>query len=191
MRKVEGANTLPNYFIFADKIIERADAMNKTKFVAILLLLSVNYTAAIAESNSGTLRIEEERVNEVWVNPGFYSHHFQEDRDLNNTNHGFGIEYRYSTVFAAIAGRYNNSVRQQTNYFALLMQPIAVGGIRIGGALGIINGYPEVNNGNWFPMIIPVASYEYKNVGINVTYIPTIQDTIYGALAFQLRFKIY
>lgn len=165
--------------------------MTLIKFTALLLLLAAYSTAAAAEVNSYYATIKDAPIDEVWVNPGFYSRHFQLDKNLNDNNLGLGIEYRYSTIYAVTAGRFNNSDRETSSYAAFLAQPIVLGGIRLGAVLGVINGYSRVNHGNWFPLIIPVASYEYKYVGINLTYIPTIQDTIYGAITLQLKFKIY
>lgn len=165
--------------------------MTLLKLTSVAFLLSAYTSLSSAESIPISDNAQTNTINEVWFTPGFYSHHFQGDQKFNDNNLGFGIEYRYSTTYAVTAGRYNNSVRKSTNYAALVVQPLSLGPVRLGAVLGVINGYPEINNGNWFPLIIPVASYEYKNVGINLTYIPTIQDTIYGALALQLKLKIY
>lgn len=130
-------------------------------------------------------------VEELWLNPGFYSYHFDPDRHLNNNNLGLGLEYRYSPENSITAGRFNNSDRQISTYAGWYWQPFTIGSVRLGAMVGIINGYQKANNGDWIPLILPVASYEYKRIGINLTVIPTYNDVIYGALTLQLKVKIH
>lgn len=78
-----------------------------------------------------------------------------------------------------------------SHYAGLYWQPFTLGSLRLGGILGVINGYPKANNGDWIPFILPVASYEYKRIGINLTLIPTFRDIVYGSLTLQLKFKIF
>ena len=127
----------------------------------------------------------------LWINAGFYSYHFDTERNLNNNNLGLGLEYRYSPENSITAGRFNNSNRQISTYAGLYWQPLTVGPIRLGGLFGVINGYQKANNGDWIPIILPVASYEYKHIGINLTLIPTYQDVIYGSLTLQLKVKLF
>jgi hypothetical protein len=165
--------------------------MTFTRLAITSFLLALFSTIASAEPSTFYDNIVEEPVNEVWLNPGLSSYHFQEDRNLNNNNYGFGAEYRYSTTKSVTAGRFYNSEYQTSSYAAWLWQPVMLGPVRFGALLGVINGYPRANNGNWFPLVLPVASYEYKFIGINLTYVPTIQDTVYGALSLQLKLKVY
>ncbi len=41
---------------------------------------------------------------DIWINPGFYSHHFDKSKDLNNNNHGFGVEATISNTYSLTAG---------------------------------------------------------------------------------------
>lgn len=158
----------------------------------ILFLLAIASTPASSSADTwGPFTLPESKpLHEIWINPGFYSYHFDIDNNLNNNNLGLGAEYRYSTVNSVTAGRFHNSDRQISSYAAWYWQPLALGSVRIGALLGAINGYPRAANGDWFLMAIPVASYEYRNVGINLTVVPTIKDTVYGSLTLQLKFKL-
>ncbi len=133
---------------------------------------------------------ESAPLNEVWLNPGFYSWHFDRDVDLEGNNYGFGTEYRYTTTQSVMAGRFHNSDRAMSNYAVWLWQPVTLGAIRLGALAGFIDGYYHANHGGWFPMAIPVASYEYNNLGINLTVVPTIPDTVYGSFTIQLKLKV-
>jgi hypothetical protein len=39
-------------------------------------------------------------------------------------------------------------------------------------------------------MLLPAASYEYKNFGINLTIVPTYTDAVYGSISLQLKLRI-
>ena len=152
---------------------------------AVLALCS---TSALADTFD---LIQPAPLKEVWLNAGFYSYHFQRDKGLNDSNPGLGGEYRFSTVASATAGRFYNSDRAYSNYAGVYYQPIALGPVRIGAVFGAFDGYPKMRNGGWFPAAIPTLSYEYKSVGLNLAIVPTYKDRLYGALSFQLKFKVF
>ena len=130
-------------------------------------------------------------INEVWLNPGFYSYHWQRDQGLNGDNYGFGGEYRFSTVLSATAGEFYNSDRDHSKYLGVYYQPISIGPVRFGAALGGFDGYPKMRDGGWFLAAIPVASYEYERVGLNLSFVPSYKDRLYGALTFQVKLKVF
>ena len=143
-------------------------------------------------SNAETFRvIESFPVSELWINPGFYSYHFQKDKGLNNSNFGFGAEYRYSTVNSITAGVFYNSDRQTSHYAGWYWQPFAVGPMRFGVTAGVLDGYPRMQNGGWFPSIIPTASVEFNSVGANIIFVPSYKDKVYGSISLQLKIRVY
>jgi len=162
---------------------------NKLNAFTLCILASIPTISTAASTETSSI-IATKPIQEVWINPGFYSYHFDTEKNLNNNNLGLGVEYRYSTVNSITAGRFNNSDRKISYYAGWSWQPFALGPVRLGGTLGVINGYPKANNGDWFPFVIPAASYEYKRVGISVTLIPTYKDVIYGSLTVELRLKV-
>jgi len=135
--------------------------------------------------------IELAPLNELWLNAGFYSYHFQRDKNLNDSNPGLGAEYRFSTVASLTAGRFYNSDRAYSNYAGIYYQPFAIGKVRLGVVAGAFNGYPKMRDGGWFPAAIPVASIEYQRIGLNLAVVPTYKDRLYGALTFQLKLKVW
>ena len=84
-------------------------------------------TVAHAEPNQLFEIIDRKPLNEVWLNAGFYSYHFQRDKGLNDSNPGAGAEYRFSTVSSLTAGRFYNSDRKYSNYAGIYYQPVAIG----------------------------------------------------------------
>ena len=142
---------------------------------------------AVAQSFTS---IEHQPLSELWVNPGFYSYHFQRDRDLDDTNPGLGVEYRFSTVASVTAGRFHNSDRQMSNYAGVYYQPWSIGPVRLGAVVGAFNGYPKMHDGGWFLAAIPVVSVEYQRVGVNFAIVPTYKERLHGAFSVQLKFKI-
>ncbi len=57
--------------------------------------------------------------------------------------------------------------------------------------VGGFDGYPKMNNGGWFLSAIPVASVEFKRIGMNIAVVPTLKNKLYGAVSFQLKLKLY
>jgi hypothetical protein len=156
--------------------------------IATLIFLAGFGSAAHAEESFVTL--ESKPLAELWLNPGFYSYHFQRDKGLNDSNPGLGAEYRFSTVASVTAGRFHNSDRMYSNYAGFYYQPWAVGPIRIGAVVGGFNGYPKMHDGGWFLAAIPTLSYEEGRVGLNVAIVPSYKDRLYGAISLQLKFKL-
>lgn len=152
-------------------------------------LMLVFATAAQADNLFET--IESKPLSEGWINAGFYSAHFQRDKDLNNSNPGLGVEYRSSTVTTWTAGRFYNSDRAYSNYAGVYYQPVSIGRFRLGAVVGGFSGYPKMRVGGWFLAAIPVASIEFERVGLNIGVVPTYKDRLYGAVTLSLRLKAF
>ena len=129
--------------------------------------------------------------SELWLNPGLASYHFDQGKDFNAANYGFGAEYRFSSVASVTVGTFRNSNYHQSNYIGAYWQPIAIGPVNIGVVAGGFNGYSSNNNGGWFPAVLPAFTIEGKWVGLNLIVIPTIGDRVSGSLSFQLKFKVF
>lgn len=148
------------------------------RLLALVLLLA----AGLARADFDAQRL--------WLNPGFYSAHFDTDKGLRNANPGLGIEYRLDDTWSATAGRFINSDDRHSSYIGAYYQPWTFAGARLGVVGGAFNGYPKAFNGGWFPAIIPVASWEGQRFGLNVALVPPLKDRLYGAVSFQLKFRI-
>jgi len=167
--------------------------MRHIRIANLLIILGLATFSANAKENtfSAIQYVDPKLLDELWINTGFYSYHFERDKNLDDNNLGLGLEYRYSTTNSITAGRFHNSDRQISSYAAWIWQPYALGPLRLGALIGAIDGYPKANNGGWFPLALPVASFEYKYVGLSLTVVPSYQDILHGSLSLQLRFKLY
>lgn len=143
-----------------------------------------------ARADNPFTEIDNKPLNELWLNPGFYSYHFNRDKGLNDSNYGLGAEYRFSTVASVTAGRFRNSDRAWSNYAGIYYQPFSIGPVRIGAVVGGFDGYPKMHNGGWFLAAVPMLSYEYGRIGLNVAIVPSYKDRLYGAISFQLKLKV-
>lgn len=153
--------------------------------------MALSTPISAAENSGSSILVESKPISEFWLNPGFYSYHFEKNKQLNDSNFGLGGEYRYSTVNSVAAGVFRNSERHTTRYVSWVWQPLAFGPVRLGAAVAAIDGYPRVNKGGWFPAAVPVVSVEYKRVGANLIVIPTYKDKLYGSLSLQVKFKVF
>lgn len=154
----------------------------------LLLGLSGN---CIAESYGLIDVIAPVEKSELWLNPGLLSYHFDQSKDFNAANYGFGGEYRFSSVASVTVGTYRNSNYHQSNYIGAYWQPIAIGPVNMGLVAGGFNGYSATNNGGWFPAVLPAFTFEGDWVGLNLMVIPTIPNRVSGSLSFQLKFKVF
>ena len=135
--------------------------------------------------------IPPESKSEVWVNAGMASYHFDQNKNYNGSNWGGGLEYQFNYVASLTAGRFYNSDRDYSNYAGIYYQPVAIGPIKIGAVLGGFNGYPNANNGGWFPAVLPALTWEGEAVGANIFVIPTLGDRVHGAISLQLKLKLW
>ncbi len=136
----------------------------------------------------GSARAELD-ASRLWLNAGFYSAHFDTDKGLRNANPGLGFEYRISDDWGATAGRFINSDDAHSGYVGAYYQPWRWGTMKLGVVAGAFNGYPKAFNGGWFPAVIPAASIESGQWGLNVALVPPLKDRLYGAVSFQLKFR--
>ena len=127
---------------------------------------------------------------DVWVNPGFYSHHFDSSKDLNNNNRGFGVEATLTDTYSLTAGVIENSNRATSHYLGVYAMPFRVGAFKAGAAIGLFDGYPNMRDGGWFPAVVPTVSIEGRRLGLNISYTPKIGDKLNSALSFQVKFNL-
>jgi hypothetical protein len=127
---------------------------------------------------------------DVWVNPGFYSYHFDKSKDLNNNNHGFGLEASITDTYSLTAGVFENSDRQTSRYIGAYVMPFRLGALKAGAAVGAFDGYPKMRDGGWFPALVPTMSIEGRRLGLNISYTPKIGDKLNSALSFQVKFNL-
>ena len=132
----------------------------------------------------------EFEANRLWLNAGFYSAHFDTNKGLRNANPGLGFEYKVDDTWSATAGRFINSDNAHSSYIGAYYQPWTVAGAKLGVVGGAFNGYPKAFNGGWFPAVIPVATWEGQQFGLNVALVPPLKDRLYGAVSFQLKFRL-
>ena len=133
-------------------------------------------------------------IQQVWLNPGFFSFHFNRSLDLREDNWGFGVEMVFTPDHAAIAGNFINSENNRSNYAAYLWRPLhwkPYGvDVHAGIALSAFDGYPKVNSGGWFIAPLPLLAVEGRYVGLNLSVVPTIEDRVNGAIVIQFKLRV-
>ncbi|HEY9681407.1 MAG TPA: hypothetical protein V6C86_07495 [Oculatellaceae cyanobacterium] len=129
-------------------------------------------------------------LHDLWFNAGLLSYHpTDRNHQFNDFNYGAGVEFEKSKTWAIAAGEYKNSVRHNSYYGMVEFKPLHVGPFSGGIAGGTLNGYPDMNKGNFFPAAMPIASIEEKHVGANFIYIPNVVKGVVPALSMQLKFR--
>lgn len=118
----------------------------------------------------------------LWVMTGFNSWHNNEGHWHNRQNNdGIGLSYEMPHDLNIVAGTYIDSNNKRSNYLGATYQPLDILGIHLGVLGGYVSGYRFVSV---IPPVIPFASYEYRRVGINLIWVPTVLTAV------QLKIKL-
>lgn len=123
----------------------------------------------------------------LWATPGGVSYHLtHRERNHNEVNGGFGIEYQHSDARATMLGVYRNSQDRWSRYALYQWTPVAMGKyVRVGAQGGLVDGYRKLGV---TPVIVPTASIETRRYGLNVSFLPEVKSAN-NAAAITLQFK--
>lgn len=156
-----------------------------------LLVLCVAVCATTARAEVAP----EESGVQVWINPGIYSQHFDSGKGLRNNNIGLGAEVLLARDHVLMGGTFINSNGVRTRYAAYEWRPLhwQFAGINAGAgiAVGAFDGYPNYRNGAWFVAPLPMLFIEGRTFGANVSLIPTVANRFDGALAIQIKLRVW
>jgi hypothetical protein len=158
---------------------------------ALVLLSGILFAAGVHADGA----LQQENWPQVWLNPGIYSWHFNRSKHLRDNNIGFGAEVALTRDHLLMAGSFINSNRARTKYAAYQWRPLhwQWAGMDVGAgiAVGAFDGYPNYRNGAWFVAPLPLLSIEGRRVGANFALIPTIANRFDGAVAVQLKLRLW
>ena len=167
-----------------------APGMRRSRLAAIALLCAAANTAA-AQAGAPP----QESWPQLWLNPGIYSQHFDSDKGLRNNNIGFGAEVLLNNDHGLMAGSFINSNRARTRFAAYQWRPLhwRFSGVDVsaGIAVGAFDGYPNYRDGGWFVAPLPMLAIEGKTFGANISLIPTVENRFDGALAVQVKLRVW
>jgi hypothetical protein len=138
---------------------------------------------------------EPDFAPQVWLNPGIYSHHFDRSKDFRENNVGLGAEVLFAPDHMLLAGSFINSERSRTHYGAYQWRPLhwQPYGVNVSAGIigGVFDGYPRYRDGGWFLAGMPMLAIEGKRVGLNLSVIPTMKDRLDGAIAIQIKIRVW
>ena len=168
-------------------------ATSGTLGTALASLLRITF--GVLAGLSGAHAADTAPSPQVWLNPGFFSWHFQRDQNLRGDNWGVGVEVVLKPDHGVMAGNFINSDGDRSRYGAYLWRPLhwRPYGIDVsaGVALAAFDGYQNVNNGGWFVAPLPLLAVEGRRLGANFTIVPTISDKVHGAFVVQIKLRVW
>lgn len=139
--------------------------------------------------------IAEEDSPQIWLNPGLYSMHFKRDAGFRENNIGFGAEVLFTDEHALMAGSFINSDRDRSRYALYQWRPlhwkVFSAKVSAGIAAGAFDGYPKYQKGEWFGAVLPLLSVEGERFGVNFALIPNIPNRMSGAVAVQVKLRVW
>ena len=139
----------------------------------------------------------EEVAAQWWLSSGFWSHHTRRADRYRQDNTGIGFEWHGGSGWQdwqLNAGHYRNSRNRPSNYLQAGWMPLRLAlpadfSLHAGASVGVVNGYPRMKGGGYFPTFVPALSLQWQRVGLNVVYIPSV-GTVDGAFALQLKAQL-
>lgn len=143
----------------------------------------------------GAQAAEPQYPAQVWLSPGIYSYHFDRDENLRENNTGLGMEILVARDHALMAGTFINSEGARTRYGAyqwraLHWRPAGVS-VSAGVAVGVFDGYPRMRDGGSFVGAVPLLGIEGSRLGANLTIVPTLTGRLHGAVAVQVKLRVW
>ena len=155
----------------------------------VLICTAISGTAVQAEARAA------EFSPQVWLNPGMYSFHFNRNAGHRDNNFGIGAEVLLTDDHALMAGSFINSDRQRSHYGLYEWRPLhwQVSAVKLsaGIAAAAFDGYPRYKNGGWFAVPLPLLAVEGERFGVNLALIPNIPNRLNGALAIQIKLRVW
>lgn len=159
----------------------------------LLLALLLPPCAGMAQTTAP----EAEGASQWWVSSGFWSHHTRRADHYQQNNTGIGVEWHAGGEWKdwqLNAGHYRNSRNRPSNYLQAGWMPLHLSlpagfSLTAGASVGVVNGYPRMKGGGYFPTLVPALSLQWQRVGLNLVYIPSV-GTVDGAFALQLKVQL-
>ena len=156
----------------------------------ILAICAALFTAQAFSADSG------EYAPQVWINPRLYSHHFDSSKNFRANNIGAGVEVLIAKTHGLMAGTFINSDRARSPYIAYQWRPLhwqPAESLDVSAAIvvGAFDGYPRMRDGGWFVAPLPLLAIEGKRLGANITVIASYGNRIHGAVAIQVKLRVW
>ena len=128
--------------------------------------------------------------------PVFTRHFPHSSSDINEHNHGWGLEYTVRKDVAATAGLFNNSLRKDTFYVGVAYTPLRVIGLHTGVVVGLdlSGGYNSINPCKPVIGALRFATGNQSPIGFNIDVLPggVSRDSevkVYGAAAVSMKYS--
>jgi hypothetical protein len=157
---------------------------------------TISLMLACASTSFAGQAFAAENTLQVWVNPGIYSYHFNRDKGYRDNNIGAGAEVLVTNEHGVMAGTFINSERARSHYVAYQWRPLhwqPAQGLHVSAGViaGAFDGYPNMRNGGWFVAPLPLLAVEYRRVGANFTIVPDYGNRLHGAVAIQIKLRVW
>lgn len=133
--------------------------------------------------------------NSMAVTLPVFTRHFPRSTDLNEHNHGLGLEYIVQKDVAVTAGFFNNSLRKETSYVGVVYTPLRVLGLHTGVVVGLdlSGGYNSINPCKPVIGALRFATGNESSIGFNIDVLPgggnKNGDVVYGAAAVSMKYS--
>lgn len=138
-----------------------------------------------------------EQAPQWWGVASIGSYHFESadeylgpGQSFNESNLGAGLEVQWRKRHGVAAGVFRNSVDETSRYVLYQYTPLDLGRfVRVGGALGVVDGYPGYSDGDFAPGGGFLLKAEGERLGANLILLPRIPDSTPWTLGLQVKVR--
>lgn len=154
--------------------------------VLLLLITFISLSCGIVQAAENSMAVTV---------PIFTRHFPHPSPDLNEHNHGLGLEYTLRKDVAVTAGVFNNSFRKDTFYVGVVYTPFRVLGLHTGVVVGfdLSGGYNSVNPCKPIIGALHFTTGNESPIGFNIDVLPgggkRNGDGVYGAAAVSMKYS--
>lgn len=136
------------------------------------------------------------RAGELGLNLYGLSYHFDrktvEGISFNEFNQGFGFNYQFVNIrrldFSLEASLYKDSLNHTARYISLNVKyRVFTEVVKLGVLIAAYRS--ESVSEAWIPAVIPVLTFQYRDIGFNFVYIPEFPNiNAYDSIGFYITF---
>ena len=165
------------------------------KKAVVGLVILVGVSACIADELPAMAQDEvntSPNSHNLWINAGMFSYHFNSETSHKDLNWGYGVQSFLSDTVSVLGGNFINSKDGRSNYAGLVWQPLTWHSVKIGLEVGAMDGYPDINNGNYFVEAMPCISIHNDLIGVNIILVPYYSNKMHSsAISAQMILRVW
>jgi len=155
--------------------------------VLLLLVIFISLSCGVVQATENSMAITV---------PVFTRHFPTSSSDMNEHNHGLGLEYIVRKDVAVTTGFFNNTLQKDTFYVGVAYTPLRVVGLHTGVVIGLdlSGGYNSINPCKPVIGALRFTTGNESPIGFNIDVLPggvnkDSDANVYAAVAVSMKYS--